>query len=244
MTRRNFLTNTALQALGAALPLSLAARQHTPKQDDTFVINAGIGGNNTQDMLNRLEKDCLSRQPELTVLMAGTNDSMNHDNYIPLEQYKANLTELVQRIGNSGSKVLLMTILPFYTPYLLTRHPASFFANETPDERRIAYNNAIREVAAAQGATLLELGAVFEKIGQAGTDKASLLRNEANSHVKDGVHPTANGYRVIALAVFDCITYKQLPAKRVVCLGDSITMGSGVTEAESYPANLRKLLLQ
>ncbi len=242
MNRRKFIANTALKALGTALPLSLSARRRPPI-NDTFVINAGIAGHNTRQLLQRLEKDCLSHQPELTILLAGTNDSLNSGNAVPPDEYAANMTELVKRIQDCGSQVLLMTLLPFHTPYLLTRHPAAFFGNGGPEKKRTATNAIIEHTAAMRQTALLDVGRLFRQIGNIGTDKSSLLRNEANSQVKDGVHPTADGYRVMALALYDHIRYHLLPTGRIVCFGDSITQGIGVTAEENYPAYLRRLLL-
>lgn len=211
-------------------------------KEDPFIVNAGIPGNNTQDLLDRLDKDCLSHMPELTILMAGTNDSLNHAKYIPADVYKENMVQLVQRISSSGSKVLLMTLLPFYSPYVLSRHPAAFFATESPEEKRTALNNIIKEVAGTAQAGLLDMGSLFEKIGNIGTEASCLLLNEANSPRKDGVHPTPDGYRVIALAVYDYIMYNQLPTGRIVCFGDSITWGDGSLDKASYPAYLKRLI--
>jgi lysophospholipase L1-like esterase len=212
------------------------------EREHALIVNAGIPGNNTEDLLNRLEKDCLRHSPELTILMAGTNDSLNHAKYIPAERYRDNLARLAQQIAGSGSKLLLLTLLPFYTPYVLTRHPASFFAEESADERRSHYNNIIREIAGQAGASLLDTGALFERIGDIGTSTSCLLMNEANSPRKDGVHPTRDGYRVMALAIYDCIRANQLPARRIVCFGDSITWGDGSLDKGSYPAYLKRLI--
>jgi len=38
------------------------------------VINSGVVGNNSLDLLARIGKDCLVHQLDLTVLMTGTND--------------------------------------------------------------------------------------------------------------------------------------------------------------------------
>mgnify|MGYP002398239103 CR=1 FL=1 len=211
-------------------------------EEDTRIINAGVPGNNTQDLLDRLDKDCLAYQPELTILMAGTNDGLNHAKYIPADIYRENLDKLVQGISNSGSKVLLMTLLPFYSPYVQSRHPAAFFATESPEEKRAALNNIIKETAARRQTALLDVGSLFEKIGNIGTEASCLLLNEANSPRKDGVHPTPEGYRVIGLAVYDYIMYNQLPAGRIVCFGDSITWGDGSLDKDSYPAYLKRLL--
>ena len=212
------------------------------EREDTLLINAGIPGNNTQDLINRLEKDCLRHSPGLTILLAGTNDGLNHAKYIPANIYRENLTRLVQDIAGSGSQVLLLTLLPFYTPYVLTRHPPSFFAEESAAERRIHYNNIIREIAAQTGAGFVDNGGVLERIGDIGTGPTSLLLNEANSPRKDGVHPTRDGYRVMALAIYDHIRYNQLPTGRIVCFGDSITWGDGSLDNGSYPAYLKRLI--
>src|SRR6185437_765682 len=39
------------------------------------VINAGIGGERTDQALRRLEKDVIARKPNLVTIMYGTNDS-------------------------------------------------------------------------------------------------------------------------------------------------------------------------
>ena len=206
-----------------------------------FVRNAGVGGNNTIDMLKRLRKDCLDYHPDLTILMAGTND-MNSVKYVPLEQYKTNLKQLIEAIKTTGSKVLLMNILPFYEPYLLTRHPKAFYGNEGPAGRQAAVNAAIADIARQQDVPLLDIHHYFEKVGRIGLGKYSLIRNEANSGLTDGIHPTVDGYRLIASLVYQRIISEKLPHKRVVCFGDSITKGDGSIDKNSYPAFLKRLL--
>lgn len=209
--------------------------------NDPIVINAGVGGNNTDDMLKRIDKDCLAHKPELTVLMAGTND-MNSRKYIPLEQYRKNMAVLIEKIQASKSKVLLMTILPFYEPYLLTRHDPAFYGTDGPAKRRAAVNETIKSLAVQYNTELLDLGELFEKVGKVGLDKDSLIQNEANSQKTDGIHPTPNGYRFIGMAVYEHIRLQKLPQGRIVCFGDSITAGDGGVQKESYPAYLNKLL--
>jgi lysophospholipase L1-like esterase len=213
-----------------------------PQADgEPVVINAGVSGNNTVNLLVRIDKDCLVHHPKLTVLMVGTND-MNSQKYVPLDKYKANLVEIITKIKAAGSQVLLMTILPWYEPYLLTRHPAAFYQPEGVAERRRQLNMAITDIAKQQSVGLLDMGRRFEALGKVGLDKDSLIQNEANTGKSDGVHPTAIGYRFIALAVYDYIVDNRLPTSGIVCFGDSITKGQGAPDDESYPACLLKLL--
>lgn len=241
MDRKRFIKNSLLCAAGSLYGNLAGAARMPQQQNELTVVNAGVGGNNTKDLLKRLEKDCLGHKPDLTILMVGTND-MNHGKYVPPDKYRQNLEQLAGTIKSRGSQVLLMTILPFYEPYLLTRHPAEFFGTEGPSGKRTAMNNIIRSVADAQNVSLLDIGTIFEKVGKIGTGKDCLLRNEVNSGKTDGVHPTPNGYRFLALAVSQYIQYHQLPQGRIVCFGDSITRGDGSIDAESYPAYLKKLL--
>lgn len=220
---------------------SLTPHSGVGEPADFNIINAGIGGNNTVDLLQRIEKDCLVHQPKLTILMAGTND-MNSVKHIPLQQYEQNLEEMVKRIKATKSKVLLMTILPCYEPDLLTRHPETFYQPEGVSGRRKQINDVVRKIAAAHKTYLLDLEHRFTAIGKIGTDKDSLIQNQANSGKRDGIHPTANGYRFIGLTVYDFITANKLPLTRIVCFGDSITKGDGSVDNNSYPGFLNKLL--
>ncbi|MEZ2443447.1 GDSL-type esterase/lipase family protein [Chitinophaga sp. RCC_12] len=208
---------------------------------DPQVINAGVGGNNTIDLLKRIDQDCLSHRPDLTILMAGTND-MNSMKYVPLPQYEANVRSMVKQIMNINSQVLLMTILPAYEPYLFTRHKKEFYEPEGYQERNRQVNEVIRKIAADNKLPVLDMHHVFEKTGNIGTDADSLLRNEANSGKTDGLHPTPEGYRLMGVVVYEAIIQLQLPHNKVVCFGDSITLGDGGVSGKSYPAALKRLL--
>ena len=250
MNRKSFLRNTALFAIGLGNTGLLKAanatatqqlNQQAPSDKLELMVNAGIAGNNSNNLLKRIDTDCLAHKPQLTILMIGTND-MNNGKHVPLDKFKNNLDKLCKTITAAGSQVLLMTILPFYEPYLLTRHPAEFFAPEGPSGRRAAVNQTIIQVATDNKVHCFDVGSIFEKIGKIGLDKDSLLRNEANVGKTDGVHPTQNGYRFLALAVSQYIIYNKLPIGRIVCFGDSITKGDGSIDKESYPAYLKTLL--
>lgn len=206
-----------------------------------LVINSGIGGNNTKDLLKRIDKDCSGYKPDLTVLMIGTND-MNSMKYIPRKEYEKNLRKIIGLIVKAKSQVLLMNILPNYEPYLLTRHPRKFYEPEGPSGRLAQVNKVIKKVASDKKVYFLDIHHIFKKAGNIGLDKNSLIQNEANSNKTDGVHPTPEGYRIMGMLVYAYIMNKKLPHNRIVCLGDSITHGDGSIDKESYPAYLKKLL--
>lgn len=240
MHRRNFLQAGLLTSTFAFQEKYFPKKSHAPTREGT-IINAGIGGNNTVDLLGRMEKDCLSHQPDLTILMIGTND-MNSLKHIALPQYETNLRQIVSRLVAIKSRVLLMTILPVYEPYLYTRHPKAFYEPEGHAKRKRKVNEVIRNVAVDYKQDLLDMHFIFQQTGDIGEGEESLIKNVVNSKVSDGVHPTPAGYRTMAVALFEYIQQRQLPHNKIVCFGDSITFGDGGTEGKSYPAYLKKLL--
>ena len=211
------------------------------------VINAGVGGNNTRALLARVDADVLAHQPSLVIVMVGTNDSLNSGALVPLDEYRANLEALVERITQAGSRVLLATVAPFHLPSLLTRHRVESYGDLPPAQRHARVNDLIRDCARRRALPLAEVNTVFSVLGNIGEEETCLLRNRANCGVADGVHPTAQGYAIIAAVLYQAILDHQLPAARVVCFGDSITYGAairgeGTATGLTYPARLAELL--
>lgn len=210
------------------------------------VINAGIGGHNSAHLLERIARDVLAHRPTTVVLKVGTNDCLNSVALTSSDAYRANLAELI-RVLTKDSRVLVCTVLPFHEPYLLTRHQSAAYRDEPPAVRHVQVLTAIRELAHQHQVPCCDLYSIFCGVGLVGEDPASLLRNPRNSGVEDGVHPTPNGYRVMAAAIAAALRAHSLPLERVVCFGDSITFGSsvagaGTSDGETYPACLARIL--
>jgi lysophospholipase L1-like esterase len=229
--RRQFIKTSCIAAL---IPASVTTVQGKERKKNAFFINSGAGGNNTADLLSRIDADCLGYRPSLTLLMAGTND-MNSMKYIPLPQYEENMRSIISKILSINSKVLLMTIPPVYEPYLFTRHNKSFYEPDGHKKRLESVNRLIKQLADEYGLCFLDVYHIFSAVGNTGEDENSLIKNVANSNRTDGVHPTEYGNMVIAVSIYQCIVQLQLPYERVVCFGDSITAGG-------YPQYLKKLL--
>jgi lysophospholipase L1-like esterase len=210
------------------------------------VINAGHGGDNTRNLLKRLEVDVLSKQPSLVILLVGSNDALNSKNSVELDEYRRNLKSLISQIKSSSAKVLLVTQPPCYAPYVIKRHSAEFFNGKDPNQKLEAVRDAGEAVAKDEGVPVVELWSVFGEISK--TDSAdSLMRNVANSRSEDGVHPTPAGYQAMADQIAKGIREHALPTEKIVCFGDSLTFGpavkgSGTSEGETYPARLLEIL--
>jgi lysophospholipase L1-like esterase len=77
------------------------------------VIGAGISGNKVPDLQRRLDKDVLARKPNLVVIYIGINDVWHgQDNPArgtSKDKFEAGLRELIGKITDSGSRVVLCT---------------------------------------------------------------------------------------------------------------------------------------
>lgn len=241
-------TQSARHLLAIAIAIAGIAISGTGQASEAVeVINAGKGGNNTRHLLKRVDKVLAEAKPDLVVLMVGTNDALNSKAMVPVDEYRKNLGTLIEKFRAAGAQPVLMTILPCHAPYLISRHGEEAFAKESPEERIAAVNAVVREIATAENLPLIDLNRIVSTIGEPGVGAASLLRNEANSNSTDGVHPTREGYRLIATAVFQSLaTLDEMPS-RILCFGDSITYGSGMEGAgtasgDTYPGMLASLV--
>lgn len=214
--------------------------------DSVKVYNAGVNGNNTTNLLARLQKDVFSKKPELVILLVGTNDMLHTEKSVPIAQYEKNYQELITRISKEAD-IILMTIPPIYAPYVVQRKPQFRSDPVVPQKRIDSANRVIRQLAARNKCALVDLNKILTACGGADTTREGLFQNEANIGIADGVHPNANGYKVIATALYQAIVARKPHVRSIVCLGDSITCGyrvkgQGKAEGETYPAVLAKLL--
>ena len=148
-----------------------------------IVIPAGYSGNTSRDMLGRLENSVLSRKPTWMTLSAGVNDVMH--TAVDLEEYKANVTAILDRCRQAGVKVLILTATQINLPVT------------NPQNVKLAgYNAWLRETAKARNLPLADLNAAMAT-EQAVYEKAKAER----SLTVDGVHVNIYGNMVMARGV-------------------------------------------
>lgn len=218
------------------------------KSDTVRVANAGYNGNNTADLLLRLNKDVLSKKPDVVVLMIGTNDMLNLRNKLSVKAYEENYQKLITLL-KKHARLFLMTIPPVNADYIIARQGPKIYGEAGPQARVDSANVIVKRLAIKNKCHLIDLHRILLACGGSTTDKESLFQNEANSNINDGVHPTANGYKVIGTAVFEAITDLEPKATNIICFGDSITFGyktkgQGTVTGQPYPAVLNSLLNQ
>ena len=148
--------------------------------DGKNVIDAGISGDTTADVVDRFYPDVLDRPYDAASVFIGTNDARGLDDgkgitRVGIKDYTAKLRYFISAMQNppagdrSGStpgpkKVLVITLPPAKTEVL-----RSYFGEEAnwvySAEHLQAMNKAIRKTAKKTGAVLVDLAAEIESSG-------------------------------------------------------------------------------
>ena len=151
------------------------------------IINRGVSGDRTTELLARWEEDCLKLQPTWLSIMIGVNDvwrrrqEWNGQTHIPLPEYTANYRELLSRARAAGIRRLVLM-----SPTLIDKDLNSDLNTLLAD-----YDRAVQELAA-------EFGAVYVPVRRRLIEVIT-----AQPHIDwlpDGCHPSVAGHAVIAAA--------------------------------------------
>lgn len=146
------------------------------------VVNAGLGGENSEGALARLERDVLPHQPNLVTVCLGLNDARKGRDF--LAAFSDNLSEITRRLqAGSQADVLLIT------PNIRGDHGA--------DDGTVAeYIRAIRQVARTADVGLADVHAIYQGAVRMGAQPADLLSNRFS-------HPTREGHQIFANALIE-----------------------------------------
>ncbi len=217
---------------------------------DVEIYNSGVAGNTSANLLARVDRDVLALNPDLTIVMVGTNDMLNSRKVVSFEAYEKNLTTLIEKIKASGGQVMLISPIPADSEYLFERHDKTKYAGH-PSEVMASVRDIVHELSLRFDCHFVDLFGEFTSRGLPQHNEDIYIRNEKNSRVKDGVHPTAAGYQLMGELIWAFFEKNNLQTKykRIVCFGDSITKGSGASGAgtitgQNYPSYLNQKLNQ
>jgi lysophospholipase L1-like esterase len=158
------------------------------------VIGAGISGNRVPDLLKRLEKDVLDKDPSLVVIYIGINDVWHstRGRGTPKDEYEAGLNELVERIEAAGAKVMLAT------PSVIGEKTDG--GNDL-DQMLDEYAAISRRVAEKHELPVLDLRKRF----LAHLKEANPKQQASGILTTDGVHLNPAGNRFVADAVLESL---------------------------------------
>ena len=152
---------------------------------DIKIIPAGISGHKSNQMRARLDNDVLAKKPNWMTLSCGVNDVWHGEKGVPLDEYKANITDIVDRCQKAGVKVVILTSTQISLP-----------VDNPNNVKLIPYNAFLRDLAKERNLPLADLNADMlaeqEKLKAAGVNK---------SLTADGVHMNYLGTIMMARGV-------------------------------------------
>jgi lysophospholipase L1-like esterase/quinol monooxygenase YgiN len=148
-------------------------------------VKAGISGNKSTDMLARLEKQVLSKKPNVMTFSCGVNDVWHHDwnKGVSIEDYKKNVSEIFDKCDAADCKVVVLTATMFEKAEMEKFKHNVMIAS---------YNEWLRGEAKRRGYPVADLNADMWK---AHADNPSVKLTY------DGVHMRPEGNRLMARGV-------------------------------------------
>jgi lysophospholipase L1-like esterase len=153
------------------------------------VLNRGINGERSDEILRRFGRDVISERPEYVIVLAGVNDIYQGR---PAGTVTSNLALMYRSASLSGVRVVASTILPYNS---MTRRQAS----------------AVREVNGWVRDTAGSGRLIF-------CDTNALVRDPRDpdrlSGTPDGLHPDVASYRKMGEGLARCIEEAERPARQ------------------------------
>ncbi len=178
--------------------LQLAIQRVYPSAEVT-TFNAGISGNTTRDGLTRIDADVLAKKPSVVTVMFGLNDITR----VTINDYRANLLTIVEKIRGAGAEVVLCT-------------PNSVITTASrPTEKLEQYCDVVREIAREHSVTLCDCYAAYQHLRRQDAQAWRLL-------MSDEIHPNCNGHKRIAEQIAETISGQEVSLTDVVPLRPAI----------------------
>lgn len=147
-----------------------------PEMFNEKMVNRGISGQTTPQMLLRFRNDVLDLKPAAVHILAGVNDIAGNTGPTTLTDVTHNIESMVELAKANGVKVILATPLPAAT--------FSWAPNYNPTEAVETYARWVRRYAIEQKLTLADYYAAL-------ATPEGALRPDLT---RDGVHPNKKGY--------------------------------------------------
>lgn len=191
-------TRGALRIYAQILQEDLPAKDHP-----VLVVNAGVGGHNTNHARSRFERDVLAQQADIVVIQFGINDAAVDvwkkpaatNPRVSLEIFEKNLQHFVRTLKSRKARVVLMTPNPLrWTPKMRELYGQPPYDAQDPDGFNILlkhYAEKVRDLSRTEDVPVIDVYQLFEDYGSHEGQTVSDL-------LLDGIHPNARGHQLIA----------------------------------------------
>jgi lysophospholipase L1-like esterase len=154
-------------------------------------VNRGISGQTTAQMLVRMYPDVIDLKPRAMVLLAGINDVSRNTGPSTMEMIQHNIMAMTELAQHHGIKVVLCSLLPI-SDYPFQRQsgtaPRIRMTEGHPPGDILKLNAWLKDYAARVNAAYADYFTAF-------ADESGWLKEPLSG---DGLHPNAEGYKVMA----------------------------------------------
>ena len=147
-----------------------------PSLFSSTVLDRGIGGQTTPQILLRFNQDVVALRPQVVHIMAGTNDISGNTGAVTDEAIVQNIRAMIDIAKTNGINVVLASITP--SKQFIAR------PNVDPSPRIAAVNRALVKLAVEKKITYVDY---FPALVDSRGGLAEALGN-------DGLHPNRDGY--------------------------------------------------
>ena len=147
--------------------------------NNSCLINKGISGETTSQMLDRFDADVLSLKPEGVIILAGINDIAQNTGYISVSEIFYNVVLMTNLAQKNNINPVLCSVLP--------ANKLAWRPEIKPAELVVELNQKIKNY--CKESNIVYLDYFSSMVG-----KKKELRPELTS---DGVHPNKQGYIIM-----------------------------------------------
>ncbi|MFK7852232.1 MAG: SGNH/GDSL hydrolase family protein [Akkermansiaceae bacterium] len=160
---------------------------------------AGISGHKSNQMLARLEKDVLSHKPQGMTLSCGVNDVWHGKRGVELEDYKKNITSIVDQAQAAGIKVIILTSTMIKEDQ----------TNEL-NQKLKGYNDFLVKLSKDKKCLLADLNGLMQE-----AVKTMEKNQKGNTVTSDGVHMNSAGNKMMAKGILEVMGFSDEELKGI-----------------------------
>lgn len=161
------------------------------------VVNAGIGGQMATDMVARLNKDVLSRKPQLIIWQTGVNDAIRG---VPLDAFRKTLVEGITRIQKTGIDMVMID--------------QQYYPKFDKVKNGPAYITAIREIAAQYRVPVVQRFTIMKHLIETKQFTVASMLSPDQFHLNDTAYECLG--KLLAHSLQDAATAKTITVQPVL----------------------------
>ncbi|CAH0347227.1 GDSL-type esterase/lipase family protein [Bacillus sp. CECT 9360] len=175
------------------------------------ILNKGVFNDNSDLLVDRIDKDIISEQPDIVLISVGGNDcnfkwdevaehpTGTHEPIVPLERYLQNVTSMVKEFQEKHITPFLITLPPLdparYYSFIADKFGPSIghWVSSVGgiEHWHGMYNRKLKKLAKELNVALIDVRTYIKSSG----DLEELISD-------DGIHLTSEGYRCMSQAIF------------------------------------------